>query len=48
MIKEKNFESDTFRSPLLTSQCGFAVTLSFTGSVTVKTFPNRPVGPQDL
>jgi hypothetical protein len=46
MIKEKEFQSDTFKSPLLKSQCGFDVTLSFTGSVTVKTFPNRPVGPR--
>jgi hypothetical protein len=48
MIKEKEFHSDTFESPLLSSQCGFDVTVSFTGSVTVKTFPNRPVGPQSL
>src|SRR5918994_420341 len=48
MIKEKEFKSDTFESPLLTNQCGFAVTISFTGSVTVKTFPNRPAGPQDI
>jgi hypothetical protein len=48
MIREKEFKSDTFQSQLLSGQCGFDVTLSFTGSVTVKTFPKRPVGPQDL
>jgi hypothetical protein len=48
MIKEKEFKSDTFHSTILSGQCGFDVTISFTGSVTVKTFPNRPVGPQDL
>jgi hypothetical protein len=48
MIKEKEFHSDRFQSPILSGQCGFDVTVSFTGSVTVKTFPNRPVGPENL
>ncbi len=48
MIKEKEFRTDTFRSPILSDQCGFDVTISLTGSVTVKTFPDQPVGPQDL
>ena len=48
MIKEKEFKDDTFQSPILSDACGFDVTVSFTGSLTNKTFPNRPVGPQDL
>jgi hypothetical protein len=48
MIKEKIPISDTFRSDILSDACGFEVTISFTGSLTIKTFPNRPVGPQDL
>jgi hypothetical protein len=48
MIKEKEFKSDTFRSPILSEACGFDVTVSFTGSLTNKSFPNRPVGPQNL
>ena len=48
MIKEKEVKSDEFVSPILSGQCKFDVTITLTGSVTVKTFPNRPVGPQDL
>ena len=48
MIKEKEFHSNTFLSPLLSGRCDFDVNVSVTGSITVKTFPNRPTGVQDL
>jgi hypothetical protein len=48
MIKEKEFKSDTFRSDILSDACGFEVIISFDGSLTNKSFPNRPVGPQHL
>jgi hypothetical protein len=48
MIKEKEFHSDTFSSDILKSACGFEVMISFEGSVTVMSFPNRPVGVQDV
>jgi hypothetical protein len=40
--------SATFQDPLLTEACGVAVTTTITGQITFFTFPDRPVGPQDL
>ena len=34
--------------PFLTEACGVEVTTTATGRITFFTFPNRPVGPQDL
>jgi hypothetical protein len=47
-MKETITISDTFQSPLLSQACGVKVTITITGSLKVLTFPNRPVGPQDL
>lgn len=48
MVRETIPMSDTFPSKILSDACGFDVTISFTGSLTITTFPNRPAGPQDL
>ncbi len=48
MIKEKIPVSDTFRSKILSDHCGFKVTFTITGTITVLTAPQKPVGPQDL
>jgi hypothetical protein len=48
MIREKFPVSGTFQSPILTTACGVEVTITFSGSYTVLTFPDRPVGPHDL
>ena len=48
MIKETMSFSDEFKSPILSSACGFDVTLTVTGTIRVLTFPARPVGPDDL
>jgi hypothetical protein len=40
--------SDKFPAPILSKACGVDVTITFTGSVIVLSFPRRPVGPQDL
>jgi hypothetical protein len=47
-MKETIPISATFRSPILSQACGVEVTITFTGTLRVLTFPNRPVGPQDL
>jgi hypothetical protein len=39
---------ETFVDEGLSEACGVEVTITITGSVTVFTFPDRPVGPQDL
>jgi hypothetical protein len=40
--------SDTFEDEFLTDACGVDVTTSVEGRITFFTFPDRPVGPQDL
>jgi hypothetical protein len=47
-MKETITISDTFQSPILTPACGVEVTITITGTLRILTFPNRPVGPQDL
>ena len=47
-MKETITISDTFQSPILSQACGVEVTITITGSLTVLTVPDRPVGPQDL
>jgi len=48
MIEERITVSDTFRSKILTVRCGVEVTFTITGTITVLTAPQKPVGPQDL
>src|SRR5918999_2913370 len=40
--------SDTFEDEELTAACGVDVTTSVNGRLTFITFPDRPVGPQEL
>jgi hypothetical protein len=40
--------SDTFEDEFLTDECGVDVTTSVDGFITFLTFPDQPVGPQDL
>ena len=40
--------SDTFEDEFLTEECGVDVTTSISGWVTILTFPDQPVGPQEL
>jgi hypothetical protein len=40
--------SDTFPDEFLTEACGVEVTTTVNGRITFLTFPDRPVGPQDL
>lgn len=40
--------SDTFEDEFLTEACGVDVTTSVNGRITFMSFPDRPVGPQDL
>ena len=40
--------SDTFEDEFLTDECGVDVTTSVDGFVTFITFPDQPVGPQEL
>jgi hypothetical protein len=47
-VKETITFSDTFPDDFLTQECGVAVTTTATGRITFFTFPDRPVGPQDL
>jgi hypothetical protein len=47
-VKETTTFSDTFPDEFLTQECGVAVTTTATGRITFFTFPDRPVGPQDL
>jgi hypothetical protein len=47
-MKETITISDTFPSPILSPACGVDVTIRVSGTLRVLSFPNRPVGPQDL
>jgi hypothetical protein len=47
-VKETITFSDTFQDEFLTQECGVEVTTTVNGSLTFFTFPDRPVGPQDL
>jgi hypothetical protein len=47
-VKETITFSDTFQDEFLTQECGVAVTTTANGRITFFTFPDRPVGPQDL
>jgi hypothetical protein len=47
-LKETITFSDTFEDDELTDACGVDVTTSVEGRITFFTFPDRPVGPQDL
>jgi hypothetical protein len=47
-VKETITFSDTFPDEFLTEACGVAVTTTANGRITFFTFPDRPVGPQDL
>lgn len=47
-VKETMTISETAPDPFLTEACGVEVTTTATGRITFFTFPNRPVGPQDL
>jgi hypothetical protein len=40
--------SDTFEDEFLTDACGVDVTTSVNGRITFFTFPDQPVGPQDI
>jgi hypothetical protein len=48
MIRERIPISDTFRSKILSDQCGGRVEFTISGTITVLTAPQKPVGPQDL
>jgi hypothetical protein len=48
LMKETITISDTFQSSILSPACGVEVTITINGSLRVLTFPDRPVGPQDL
>ena len=47
-VKETITFSDTFPDEFLTQECGVEVTTTANGRITFFTFPDRPVGPQDL
>jgi hypothetical protein len=47
-VKETITFSDTFEDEFLTEACGVDVTTSVEGRLTFFTFPDRPVGPQDI
>ena len=47
-MKEVLTISTTFHSPILSAACEVDVTVSMDGSVRVRTFPDRPVGVNDL
>jgi hypothetical protein len=47
-VKETITFSDTFQDEFLTEACGVEVTTTVNGRITFFTFPDRPVGPQDL
>ena len=40
--------SDTFEDEFLSDECGVDVTTSISGWITLLTFPDQPIGPQDL
>jgi hypothetical protein len=47
-VKETITFSDTFPDEFPTQACGVVVTATVNGRITFFTFPDRPVGPQDL
>jgi hypothetical protein len=47
-VKETIAISETFEDEFLSEACGVDVTTSIEGQVTFFTFPDRPVGPQEL
>jgi hypothetical protein len=47
-VKETITFSDTFQDEFLTEECGVEVTTTATGRLTFFTFPDRPVGPQEM
>ena len=47
-VKVTTTFSDTFPDEFLTEACGVDVTTSVNGRITFMSFPDRPVGPQDL
>jgi hypothetical protein len=47
-VKETITIDETVPDPFLTEACGVPVTTTATGHLTVFTFPDRPVGPQEL
>jgi hypothetical protein len=47
-VKETITFSDTFQDEFLTEACGVEVTTTATGRLTFFTFPDRPVGPQNM
>ena len=48
MIRERIPISDSFRSKILSEQCGGRVEFTISGTITVLTAPQKPVGPQEL
>jgi hypothetical protein len=48
MIRERIPISDSFRSKILSDRCGGQVEFTISGTITVLTAPQKPVGPQDL
>jgi hypothetical protein len=46
-VETKEF-SGTFVSPFLTPACGVEVTIHYSGTQRIMTFPDRPVGPTDV
>jgi hypothetical protein len=47
-VKETITISETFEDDFLSDACGVDVTTSVEGQITFFTFPDRPVGPQEL
>ena len=47
-VRETITFSETFQDEFLTEACGVEVTTTVDGRITFLTFPDRPVGPQDL
>ncbi|MGH2764650.1 MAG: hypothetical protein ACRDKA_01865 [Actinomycetota bacterium] len=47
-VKETITFSETFEDEFLSDECGVDVTTSVDGRLTFFTFPDRPVGPQDI
>jgi hypothetical protein len=47
-VKETITVSDTFQDEFLTEACGVEVTITVSGFITFLTFPDRPVGLQEL
>ena len=47
-LRETVTFSETFQDPFLNEACGVHITITSDGRITFLTFPDRPVGPQDL